>query len=104
VIFPFALFWPLLKGNLSDLLFPALCAILAALSAFVLSSVFARKTGVRDIMASLGTWRVHPVWYAIALMSWPLLIIAGSLLDLLLIGQLLSLYGAGLLTIEPFLQ
>jgi membrane protease YdiL (CAAX protease family) len=34
-------------------------------------------------------------------MSWPLLIITGSLLDLLLSGQPLSPYGAGLLTIEP---
>ena len=102
IIFPFALFWPLLKGDLSDPLFITLCAILAALSAFVLSRLFAGTTGVRDLMASLGKWRVHPAWYAVALMAFPLLIVSSSLLDLILTGQPLSSYGAGLLSIEPF--
>ena len=101
VIFPFALYWHLLNGNPADPVFFVLCAILAALSAFVISSVLARRTGVRDLMSSFASWRVSPVWYVIALAAWPLLLIASSLLDFLLSGQPVSPYAAGLMTIEP---
>jgi len=101
LILPFALFWPLLAGNLSDPVFLALCSILAALSAFTLSSVLSRSAGVRNLMGSLAVFRVSPVWFAFALFAWPLLMIATGLLDRFLAGQPLSSYAAGLLAIEP---
>jgi membrane protease YdiL (CAAX protease family) len=52
-------------------------------------------------MASLGAWRNRPAWYAIALFSWPLLIIASSLLDIVATGQPVSAYVSGLGMIEP---
>ena len=101
IILPFALFWPLLRGSLSDPVFFILCAILAGLSAFVISGVLARKAGVRELMKSFGSWRVSPCWYAIALAAWPLLIVASSLIDSLATGQPVSLYAAGLMATGP---
>ncbi|MDQ7825451.1 MAG: CPBP family intramembrane glutamic endopeptidase [Candidatus Eremiobacteraeota bacterium] len=101
VIFPFAAWWPLLKGDPKDPLFLLLCAILSVLSAFVISGVLARNAGVQDMMASLGAWRICPVWYLIALFSWPLLLIGSSLLDKIFGARLLTPYFAELASIKP---
>jgi membrane protease YdiL (CAAX protease family) len=101
LILPFAVHWPGLKGNPADPVFLILCAVLSFLSAFVISSLFARRAGVQKLMASFGQWRVHPAGFAIALFAWPVLVMASSVLDLLIAGQPLSSYAAGLLAIEP---
>ena len=101
LILPFAVFWPSLKGSTADPVFLVLCAILSFLSAFVISGMFGRIKGVRDLMAPLGKWQVHPALFVIALCAWPILVIASSVLDLLVSGQPLSSYTPGFSAIEP---
>jgi len=101
IILPFALFWPMLSGSLADPVFLILCSILATLSAVVITRIFSRTEGVRDLMGSLGQWRVKPVWYLFALGVWPVLVILSSVIDLLYSGQSFSTYISGIESIQP---
>ncbi|MGZ7068486.1 MAG: CPBP family intramembrane glutamic endopeptidase [Methanobacterium sp.] len=101
VILPFALYNPYLQINLSDSVAIALCAIISALSAFVLSSVLSKNTGARELMVSVARWKINLVWYAIALLTWPIIYCICNITDLIFTGQPISLLTAQIMTINP---
>lgn len=101
LILPFALFNPYLKVNISDSVAILLCAIISALSAFVLSSVLSRNMGTRELMVSVTKWKIHPIWYAVALFLPPIMNIISNIINILYTGQSLSLYTTTILAIDP---
>lgn len=55
----------------------AFSAVLALLPAYVLSCAFSRRTAVRRYLTSLVRPRGHPIWYAVALFTFPVVQVAG---------------------------
>lgn len=100
LILPFALFNPYLKIDIFDPGAVLLCAIISALSSFVLSNVLSRNAGARELMVSITKWKVNPVWYLIALITWPLINLTSNIINIIYNGQSLSSY-IGNLTIDP---
>jgi membrane protease YdiL (CAAX protease family) len=48
--------------------------VLAAIVAMVISAIYSRRQGVRELLLPLTNWRVQPVWYLIVLLGFPVLI------------------------------
>lgn len=59
-------------------------AILVLLTAFVASSAFSCRKGIRTLMHPIINWKVNWKWYAFAVFFWPALTLAGNLLAVLL--------------------
>lgn len=60
---------------------------IAVLPAFVVSSAFSRVASLREYLSTLVHPRGHFVWYLVALLTFPLLWIAGSVITQLLAGE-----------------
>lgn len=101
LILPLALFHPYLKLDVSDPVVIGLCGIISAISAFVLSGVLSRKMGVRNLMSSIVKWKINPVWYIIALFTWPVLYFASNVINIIHNGQPITAYTSNL-NLEPF--
>jgi membrane protease YdiL (CAAX protease family) len=63
-------------------------AVGAAIVGFVVSGIYARGRGIRDLLTPLKTWRVGMQWYLFAVLFFPALLMAGMAIDLALGGKL----------------
>lgn len=54
--------------------------ILVLIAAYVASSAFSGRIGVRKLMQPMFNWRISWVWYAFALLFWPALTFAGNVI------------------------
>jgi membrane protease YdiL (CAAX protease family) len=59
-------------------------AVLVLLTAFIASSAFSGRRGIRSLLQPITNWRVSWIWYAFAVLFWPALTLAGNLLAVLL--------------------
>jgi membrane protease YdiL (CAAX protease family) len=84
--------WSFLRGHPSDWLFYGLSLVLSGLSGLVIASVWSRRQGIRDLMSSLVAWRVAPIWYAYAIVAWPVFYVAVNAITVMLQGGSLPDY------------
>lgn len=54
--------------------------ILVLLAAYVASSAFSASIGIRKLMRPIFNWRINWVWYAFALLIWPVLTYVSNLI------------------------
>lgn len=66
--------WKVLPGD----------AFLVLLTAFVASSAFSGRKGIRTLLQPMINWKVNWKWYVFAIFFWPALTLAGNLLAVLL--------------------
>lgn len=90
IILPLALYNPYLKLNLSDMVVIIFCSIISALSAYILSGVLSKNTGIRNLMIPVTKWKVNPIFYLIALLTWPIINILSNIISLIYQGQPIS--------------
>ncbi len=86
VILPLAINWSFLKGHAEKASFYFLALILSGLAGFIVSGSLSRRNGVRRLMSPLLRWRERPLWYLYAIVSWPVVLLATNMLDILLHG------------------
>ena len=66
--------WSVLPGDV----------VLVLLTAFVASSAFSGRKGIRTLLKPMINWKVNWIWYVFAVFFWPALTLAGNLLAVLL--------------------
>lgn len=67
VLLAFAFSWVLVPLTRASLAFGFLALFGPAAAAIAVSTIADGRAGVRDLLRRLLIWRVHPVWYAVAL-------------------------------------
>lgn len=58
-------------------------AVLVLLTAFVASSAFSSRKGIRTLLKPMVNWKVNWKWYAFSILFWPALTLVGNLLAVL---------------------